>query len=326
MIRSRIIGTGRFLPERIRTNAEMEKLCDTTDEWIRKRTGILQRHVSNQGDGTADIATPAARAALANAGVHAEDVDVIICCTTTPDYIFPATGSIVQERLGLRSTPAFDVNAACSGFMYGLACADSFIRSGLYRTVLLIGAEVANNRINYGKRDTAVLFGDGAAAVVLRGENGEAGILTIHLWSDGSGREILWLPAGGSKIPLTHENIDTDLNTIHMQGPELFRRAVVEFSEAIRVALETTCLTIDDIDAFVPHQANVRIIEAVAERLGLPAEKCCVDIDRVGNCVAASIPLAIDHAIEEGKIKPGSMVLLASFGAGLTWASSIIRW
>jgi len=326
MFRTRIIGTGHHFPERVLSNADLEKICDTTDEWVRQRTGIRQRYMVEEGQGPSDIGAPAALKALEAAGLTVADVDLILCCTTTSDYVFPASACVLQEKLGLTGTPAFDVNAACSGFMYGLATGDGFIRSGQYTTVLMVASEVATNRINFGKRDTAVLFGDGAGAVVLRGEEGDRGLLTMHLWADGSGREILWLPAGGSVIPATLDTVDTDLNTIHMKGKELFKRAVVEFSAAAKVACEAAGVSLDEIDYFVPHQANVRITEAVGERLGFDPERVVSNIDRVANTVAASIPIALDEAIRDGRIQEGHLVLLASFGAGLTWGSAIIRW
>ncbi|MCC6796402.1 MAG: ketoacyl-ACP synthase III [Candidatus Hydrogenedentes bacterium] len=326
MIRSRIIGTGHFLPERVLTNKDLESLCDTTDEWIRQRTGIEQRHAAKPGEGTSDLCTPAARMAIESAGLTPADVDLLICATTTPDYIFPATACVIADSLGMGTKPAFDLNAACSGFMYGLATADAFVRSGAYKTVVLTGGELATNRVSFRKRDTAVLFGDGAGAVVLRAEEGDRGVLTTHLWSDGSGREVLWLPAGGSKIPVTAQNVDDDINTIHMKGKDLFRRAVIEFTNAVNVALEAAGMTFSDIDLFIPHQANIRIIESVAERMGLPTEKCVVNIQKVGNCTAGSIPLALSQARDEGRVKDGQVLLLASFGAGLTWGSAVVRW
>ncbi|MDZ4857944.1 MAG: beta-ketoacyl-ACP synthase III [Candidatus Hydrogenedentes bacterium] len=326
MIRSRIIGTGHFLPERVVTNKELEAMCDTTDEWIRQRTGIEQRHFARPGDGASDIATPAVRQAMEAADVTVDDIDLVLCTTTTPDYVFPATACVVADNIGMGTKPAFDINAACSGFMYGLATADAFIRSGMYKTIALVGSELASNRVNFGKRDTAVLFGDGAGAVILRAEEGDKGVLTTHLWADGSGREVLWLPAGGSKIPVTNQNVDDDINTIHMKGKELFRRAVIEFANAAKVALDAAGMTFDDIKLFIPHQANIRIIEAVAERMNLPADRCVVNIQKVANCTAGSIPLALSQAVDEGRVKDGDIVLLASFGAGLTWASAIVRW
>jgi 3-oxoacyl-[acyl-carrier-protein] synthase-3 len=326
MLRSRIIGTGHFLPERILTNKDMETLCDTTDEWIRQRTGIEQRHIARPGEGTSDLCTPAVRQAMESAGITPDEVDLLICCTTTPDYIFPATACVIADNLGMGTKPAVDLNAACSGFMYGLTTADAFIRSGIYKTVALVGGELATNRVSFRKRDTAVLFGDGAGAVILRGEESDRGVLTTHLWADGSGREVLWLPAGGSKIPVTAENVNDDINTIHMKGKDLFRRAVIEFANAMNTALDAVGMTLNDIDLFIPHQANIRIIEAVAERMGLPAEKCVVNIQKVANCTAGSIPLALHQAREQGRVKDGNVLLLASFGAGLTWGSAILRW
>lgn len=326
MVRSRVIGTGHFLPERILTNKDLESMCDTTDEWIRQRTGIEQRHVARPGDGTSDLATPAVLDAIADAGIDKDEIDLLICSTTTPDYIFPATACVVADNIGLGTKPAFDLNAACSGFMYGLSTADAYIRSGQYRTIVLVGSELASNRVNYRKRDTAVLFGDGAGAVVLRAEEGDRGVLTTHLWADGSGREVLWLPAGGSKIPVTNQNVDDDINTIHMKGKDLFRRAVIEFANAVKVALDAVGMDFADIDLFIPHQANIRIIEAVAERMGLSPERCVVNIDKVANCTAGSIPLALSQAVDQGRVKEGDVVLLASFGAGLTWASAAVRW
>ena len=326
MIRSRIIGTGHFLPERILTNKDLESMCDTTDEWVRQRTGILQRHVAEPGQGASDLGIPAVKMAMDAASVTVDDLDLLICTTTTSDYQFPATACVIADAIGMGTKPSFDVNAACSGFMYGLATADAYLRSGMYKTIAVVGSELASNRVNYGKRDTAVLFGDGAGAVIVRAEDGEKGVVTTHLWSDGSGREVLWLPAGGSKIPVTRHNVDDDINTIHMKGKDLFRRAVIEFGNAAKTALDAAGLTFEDISLFIPHQANIRIIEAVAERMNLPADRCFVNIDKVANCTAGSIPLALSQAVEQGRLKDGDILLLASFGAGLTWASAIVRW
>ena len=326
MQRARIIGTGGFLPETVWTNAKLETLADTSDEWIRKRTGIGQRHLAKPGEGASDLATPAARNALESAGVVPDELDLILCCTTTPDYLFPATACIIQNNLGAKNAAACDVNAACSGFLYGLASANAYILSGMYRTVVVVGTESATNRINWKKRDTAVLFGDGAAAVVLRAEDGEAGILSTYLGADGSGADLLIRPAGGSKLPITKENAEGPDCDVHMKGAELFKRAALLFEQASREAVKRAGVNLDDIALFVPHQANARIIGAAAKRLGLPDEKVMLNIERVANTTAASIPLALHEAATGGRIKKGDLVLLASFGSGLTWGAAVIRW
>jgi len=326
MTRARIAGTGHYLPEKIVTNLDLEKIVDTTDEWIRQRTGIGQRHVAAEGEATSDLAVEAARRAMDAAGASPDEIELIICCTTTPDHLFPATACLVQERLGAKNAGAFDLNAACSGFVYGIATADAFIRSQTFGTILLIGAEVATNRLNWAKRDTAVLFGDGAGAVVIRGENGDRGIVTTYLGADGADAELLMLPGGGSRIPPTRDNIESDVHDFHMQGPELFKRAVVAFGTAITRAFENGSAAVDDLDLFVPHQANSRIILSAADRVGLPRDKVFLNLERVGNTTAASIPIALDEAVKAGRLEEGSLVLLASFGAGLTWGSALIRW
>jgi 3-oxoacyl-[acyl-carrier-protein] synthase-3 len=326
MIRSRIIGTGHFLPEKVLTNKDLEAFCDTTDEWIRQRTGITQRHCAADGQGSSDLGAPAAQAALENAGVDAADVDLVLCCTTTPDHMFPSTACLIQNLIGATNAAAADMNAACSGFMYGLATADSFIRSGQYKTVLLVGAERVVNILDWNRRDTAVLFGDGAGAVVVQAHEGEQGVLNIHLGAHGGFGDLLKLEIGGSKYPVTAENVLSEDRAIAMKGQELFKKAVVVFCDTARQAVETSGISVDDIDLFVPHQANVRIIMAAADRLGLPREKVYLNIDRVGNTTAASIPIALDQANREGRLHEGSNILLASFGAGLTWASAMVRW
>ncbi len=325
MIRARVVGTGNYLPEKILTNKDMEVLCDTTDEWIQQRTGIKQRHVAAPDEATSDLCTRAAENALKDAGIAAGDVDAVICCTLTPDYMFPSTGSVVQAKLGADNAAALDINAACSGFLYGLATANAYIQSGLYKTVVVTAGELVSNRIIYKNRDTGVLFGDGAGAVVLRAEEGERGVLSMYLGSDGKSADMLIMHKGGSKVPPKPDNV-LDIFTIQMKGQELFKRAVVKFPEACQKAFDSTGLTIDDVALFVPHQANGRILEAAAQRMGLPTEKLYMNIDRVANIVAGSIPIALHHAREDGRIKDGDIVLLASFGAGVTWGSSLIRW
>lgn len=325
-MKARVIGTGSYLPETVLTNKDLEAFCDTNDEWIRQRTGIEQRHQASPGQGTSDLAVPAAKEALANAGLAPEEVELIVFCTLSPDQLLPGSSTIFQGKIGATNATAFDINAACSGFLNGLATADAFIQSGKYKNVLLIGSEIQTNRMTWKNRDTAVLFADGAGAIVLQADDGEHGVLTTHLGSDGENYEVLHLPRGGSAHPYTKENMDDDAYTIYMKGPELFKRAVTKFVETVGDALKATGLTIDDIALFVPHQANIRIIEAAGERLGIAPEKVVVTIDKTGNTTAASIPIALHQANQEGRIKPGDYVLFAAFGAGLTWGSAIIRW
>lgn len=326
MIRSRIIGTGHFLPEKVLTNKDLEAFCDTSDEWIRQRTGISERHCAADGQGSSDMGAPAALAALENAGIAATDVDLIVCCTTTPDHMFPATGCIIQNKIGATNAAAMDLNAACSGFMYGLATADAFIRSGQYKTILVVGAERVVNILDWNRRDTAVLFGDGAGAAVVQGHDGDRGVLNIHLGADGGFGDLLKLEIGGSKYPVTPDNVTSEDRAIAMKGQELFKKAVVVFCDIARQAVETSGISVDDIDLFIPHQANTRIIMAAADRLGLPREKVYLNIDKVGNTTAASIPIALDEANRAGRLHDGSNILFASFGAGLTWAAAMVRW
>ena len=326
MIRTRIIGTGRHLPEKIWTNHDLAQFTDTTDEWIRQRTGIEQRHVAAVGEATSDIGCEAGKKALDMAGVTPDEIDMVIVSTVTPDHMFPSTGSLLQHKIGAKRAGGFDINAACSGFVYGLTVADAMIRAGNCKTILLVGGEVVTNRLNYEARDTAVLFGDGAGAVVLRAEEGERGVLTTYLRSDGGEGELLYMPGGGSKAPLTPETVRGPEFTVQMKGPELFKRAVIEFGDAISTALTKSGIPASDIDYFIPHQANLRIIQAAAQRIGFPEDKIIINIQRVGNTTAGSIPIAMDEAVRDGRIKDGQNILLESFGAGLTWGSAVLRW
>lgn len=326
MLRSRIVSTGMFLPETVLTNHDVEKLCDTTDEWIRKRTGICERHIAEDGVGASTLGTEAAKQALDEAGITGADLDAIICCTVSPDQIAPGTAHLIQANLAAKNAAAYDINAACSGFLYGLASADAFIRTGLFNTILLVGAETTSRFLNWDYRDTAVLFADGAGAVVIRGENGDRGLHSIHLGSDGSGGDILSLPEGGFRHKLTPEFVRDHPMKILMNGRELFKRAVLLFEQEAHTALDRAGLKPEDVDLFVPHQANARIIEAVRERLGLPPEKVVVNIDHTGNTVAASIPMALHEARAAGRVHDGDVLLMAAFGAGLTWGSAVVRW
>jgi 3-oxoacyl-[acyl-carrier-protein] synthase-3 len=326
MKRARIIGTGSYLPEHILTNVDLEKICDTKDEWIRQRTGIEQRHQAAPGQGTSHLALEASRMALDNAGVKPEDLDMVVCCTVTPDMLLPASGNLLQGMLGAKNAGSFDVNAACSGFIAGLSVGRGLIEMGMCQKVLVVGAEIQTNRMTWKNRDTAVLFGDGAGAVVLQADTGDRGVLTTHLGSDGANYEVLYLPRGGSRAPYSVENMDEDAYTIYMKGSELFKRAVVKFVEVSQQALDAAGLTYADIDLFVPHQANARIIEAAGERMGIAREKVVINIYKTGNTTAASIPIALHEANLAGRVKPGNHILFASFGAGLTWGSAIVRW
>lgn len=326
MIRTRILGTGQHLPEKILTNHDLEAIMDTSDEWIRQRTGIAQRHVAADTEGSSDLGVPAARRALEAAGVDAAEVDLIVCCTTTPDHIFPSTACLIQKGIGAKRAAAIDVNAACTGFVYGLSIADAMLKTGSYTTALVVGAEVLSKHLNWNRRDTAILFGDGAGAVVLRREEGERGVLSCFLGADGDFGDLLYMTAGGSKEHITEANVNSPSRDIVMNGRELFKKAVVLFGEAAQKALDAANAKVDDLDLFVPHQANTRIIYAATERVGIPEDKVFVNIDRVANTTAASIPIALDDAVKQGRLKEGSLVMLAAFGAGITWGASLVRW
>lgn len=324
---ARIVGTGSYVPERVLTNADLEKLVDTSDEWIVTRTGISERHIAADDEATSDLAFHAAQRALEAACVDPVDVDMILVATATPDMFFPSTACIVQDRLGARRAAGLDVSAACSGFVYGMAVADGLIRAGSARTVLLIGAEALTKVVNWQDRNTCVLFGDGAGAVVLRGDEGERGVLSSHLYADGSKGALLILPGGGSRHPVSQAVVDAGLAKIQMNsGNEVFKLAVRAMEDAALTALKQNGLEVGDVDFIVTHQANLRIISALGQRLGLPDHKVVVNIQTVGNTSAASIPLALDGAVRDGRIREGHLVLLCAFGGGLTWASSLIRW
>lgn len=323
LFRSHAIGCGSYLPSRIITNLDLEKTLDTTDSWIRDRTGIAQRHVAADGETTSDLAVEAARKALDNAGLGYDKVDLIICATATPDETFPATATRVQDRLGIRQGAAFDVQAVCSGFVYGLAIADSFIRTGMAKNVLVIGAETFSRILDWTDRSTCVLFGDGAGALLLQaqpatGAQDEPGILSTHIYSDGQHHDALYVDGGPSSTGT--------VGHLRMLGREVFRHAVVRMSEAVDEALEKNDLSDSDVDWLIPHQANVRIIESMAKRLGLPSERVVVSVDRHANTSAASIPLALCEAVEDGRISKGDLILMDAMGGGFTWGSALLRW
>ncbi|MEX2628884.1 MAG: beta-ketoacyl-ACP synthase III [Tistlia sp.] len=321
--RSLVIGHGAYLPEKILTNDDLMKIVDTDDAWIRQRTGITQRHIAAEGENTSDLGLAASRRALEVAGLAPNDLDLVVCATSTPDQTFPATATQIQARLGMTRGAAFDVQAVCSGFVYGLAIADNFIRTGQASTALVVGAETFSRILDWTDRTTCVLFGDGAGAVVLRagpGEGGAAdrGVLSTHIYSDGTHHDALYVDGGPSSTRTTGH--------LRMQGREVFRHAVVRMAEAIDTALESNGLTPGDIDWMVPHQANARIIEAMAKRLNLPLDRVVMTVDRHANTSAASIPLALAEAAGDGRIGSGDLVLLEAMGGGFTWGSALVRW
>lgn len=321
-----IIGTGSYVPERILTNADLESMVDTTDQWIVERTGIRERRIAAEGEFTSHLATAAARRAIENAGISIEEIDLIIVATITPDTFFPSTACHVQRQLGAKRAACFDVNAACSGFLYGVEIAQQFIANHTYNTVLVVGADKLSSIVNWQDRNTCVLFGDGAGAAILRNRPNSHGVITTYMGSDGNYGEILQMPGGGCAIPITKENIDLKLNTLHMNGRETFKQAVISMIHATRKALEQSGLAAEDLKCIIPHQANTRIIEAMAERLNVPMSKFHMNLDRYGNTSAAAVAIALDEASRTGRFEIGDYILLVVFGGGLTYASSVIQW
>jgi len=326
VIRARIIGTGAYLPERRLTNQELERTVDTSDRWIVERTGIRERRIAAPEEATSDLAAAAGRQALSASGVAASSLELIIVATATPDMLFPSTACLVQERLGAKQAFAFDLSAACTGFLYALAVADQYIRAGTYRTVLVIGAEVLSRMVDWTDRTTCILFGDGAGAAVLQADRGERGILSTHLHSDGALWDLIHIPGGGSRRPPSAETLADRMNFVKMKGSETFRVAVRALEEVAREALAANHLSTEQLALVIPHQANLRILQAVADRLGVPAEKVMINVDRYGNTSAASIPIALDEAVRGGRVKPNDLLLLEAFGAGLTWGAAVVRW
>ncbi|MCC5465095.1 beta-ketoacyl-ACP synthase III [Pelosinus baikalensis] len=321
-----IIGIGSYAPEKIVTNKDLEKIVETSDEWIVSRTGIKQRHIVEPGVATSSLAALAAERALLDAGVTADEIDLIIVATATPDMLFPSTACLVQDKIKASKAAAFDLSAGCSGFAYGLVTGTQFIKTGLYKKILVIGAETLSTILDWNDRNTCVLFGDGAGAVVLGEVPAGYGILGVELGADGSGGELLKMPAGGSRIPATNESIGQRLHYLQMSGNDVFKFAVKVMGEAAVKALENSGLSHTDVDCLIPHQANIRIIQSAAKRLKLPMEKVVINVDNYGNTSAASIPLAMDEAMKNGRLKNDDIVVLVGFGAGLTWASCVIKW
>jgi 3-oxoacyl-[acyl-carrier-protein] synthase-3 len=308
------------------SNADLEKMVDTTDQWIITRTGIKERRIAPDWMCTSDMAAEASRRALEQAGIQGTAIDLIICATVTPDRIFPSTGCLIQEKIGAKRAAAFDMEAACSGFVYGLEIAQQFITSGTYNTVLVIGAEKLSTIVDWEDRNTCVLFGDGAGAAVLQSRGHEHGILTTCMGADGSLAELLQVPAGGARYPASKESVSGKMHYIRMAGREVFKNAVVAMQTAAEEALRRCGLTASDIKCVIPHQANLRIIEALADRLGVPMEKVYVNLHRYGNVSAASVAIALDEAARQGRFQRGDLILLIVFGSGLTWASCVIQW
>ncbi|MGG4220753.1 beta-ketoacyl-ACP synthase III [Paenibacillus jamilae] len=321
-----VIGTGKYVPEKILTNKDLEEIVETSDEWIVSRTGIQERHIAAPEQATSDLAYEAAVKALESAGMTAQDLDLIIVATVTPDTAFPSTACILQDKLGAKGAAAFDLSAACSGFVYGLATATSFIKTGIYNNALIIGADCLSRITDYTDRNTCVLFGDGAGAVVI-GEVPEGrGFQSFDLGAEGAGGSLLKLEAGGSRLPASADTLENKQHYIYMNGREVFKFAVRVMGTATVDVLEKAGLSKDDIDLFVPHQANIRIIQSAMQRLDLPEEKVVINVDKYANTSAASIPLALVEAAEEGRMKEGDRILMVGFGGGLTWGASVLIW
>ena len=325
-LRAGIIGLGMCVPDKIVTNHDLARLIDTNDEWIVARTGIRERRVAEQNVATSDLAIVAAQRALSDAGMDASELDLVLCATTSGDFIWPATACVIQHQIGAARAAAFDLGAACSGFCYGLATAAGFIETGAMRSILVVGADTLTKQMNWEDRSTCILFGDGAGAAILTPCAPDEGVLASVLGADGSGQESVWIPAGGTRMPTTHEVLESRLNCITMRGPEVYRFAVKIVPEVVTEALKRACLRPHDITLLIMHQANIRIVESVAERLSLTPDRIFVNLDRYGNTSAASVPMALAEAAEQGRLHRGDIVVTVGFGAGLTWAANVIRW
>ncbi|MCR4398984.1 MAG: ketoacyl-ACP synthase III [Firmicutes bacterium] len=329
MTTTRLLGVGSYVPDKVLSNFDLERMVDTTDAWIVERTGIRERRIAPESMATSDLATRAAEGALEFAGRSASEVDLIIVATVTPDMMFPSTACLVQRKLGASSAAAFDVNAACTGFVYAVATASAFLSTGSYRLALVIGADTLSRITDWTDRATCVLFGDGAGAVVIESSSVNAPpgeILGSYLAADGTGWEVLMQPAGGSQMPASRETVDARLHSIKMNGNQVYKFAVRAMGNAVKECLSRCGLTCDDLDLLIPHQANMRIIEAAAQRLGVPESKVVVNIDRYGNMSSASIPVALDEAVRAGRLESGDIGVMVAFGGGLTWGATAFRW
>ncbi|MBI4721443.1 MAG: ketoacyl-ACP synthase III [Candidatus Stahlbacteria bacterium] len=322
----KIVGTGSYLPPKVLTNFDLEKLMDTSDEWITERTGIKERHIADPDTATSDLVVESTYKALENTGLELKDIDAMIVATASPDTIYPSTACWAQKKLKIPKIPVFDISAACSGFLYGLEIASSLVETGRYRNVLVCGAEIMSKIVNWSDRNTCVLFGDGAGSVIVSASEGDSGMLASYLGADGSLAELLYQPAGGTQMPASQETIDKKLHSVHMQGREIFKHAIRTMEDSAKRVLKEADLTIDDIALFIPHQANLRIVEATCERMCISMDKTYVVIHKYGNVPAASIPLTLDEANRTGRIKRGDNILFAGFGAGFTWGAMVLKW
>ncbi len=321
-----IVGTGSYVPERVLTNEELSKTVDTTDEWITTRTGIKTRRIARKDEHTSDMAARAALAAMEQAKITADEIDLILVATASPDMIFPATACFVQTKIGAVNAACLDVSAACAGFLFALEIAQQFVTSHAHDTVLVIGAEKLSSITNWTDRNTCVLFGDGAGAAILQHRGSAHGVISTHVASNGNYSDILWMPGGGCRTPITAENAHQWLQTIHMSGKDVYKQAVTSMMDASYKALEKAGLAVEDIACVIPHQANIRIIEAIAERMKIPIERFFINVDRYGNTSAAAVAIALDEANRSGRLKPGDYILMVVFGGGLTWASTVLEW
>ncbi len=321
-----IAGIGICVPQKLVTNSDLEKLVDTSDEWIKTRTGIAERWLVEEGQNASDLAAQAAKNALVSAGVRAKDIDLVIVATASPEMIFPSTACLTANKLGIKNKPAFDISAACSGFVYGLAVAGQFISCGTYRNILLIGTEAISKLIDWTDRNTCVLFGDGAGAVVLQQGEEDYGLLASYLSSDGSGADLLKIPAGGSLSPGNEDTVRNRLHAVKMNGNEVFKFAIYAMEQAVEEVLKQSSLTLEKVDYIIPHQANKRIIETAVSRLRVDPAKIVTNIEKYGNTSTASIPLALEEIWRKGQLKKNMIVMLIGFGAGLTWGANLIRW
>jgi 3-oxoacyl-[acyl-carrier-protein] synthase-3 len=324
---SRIWGTGHYLPEKVVTNRDLETVIDTSDAWIAARTGIRQRHVAADNEASSDMATQAARRALESAGIQPEQLDLIIVGTISPDMPMPSTAMFVQRNLGARrDCPGFDLSAACAGWIYGLSIADNFVRSGQARYVLVIGVELLSRLVDWTDRSTCVLFGDGAGAVVIGPSEGDRGVMSTHIYADGSKIESLYIPGGGSRTPPSEAMLQNKQHLVHMTGKDVFRYAVRGLSGSVKAALEANAMAPSDVDWVIPHQANIRILEAVQTRTGIPMERFFINIDQTANTSSASVPIALDQASRAGKLSAGQSLVFCALGGGIAWGSALVRW